>query len=145
MKSIATSIEIAAPPSRVWSVLADVARWSEWNPFVRSFEGKLEEGARVTVKIGPPGKTTTTFRPCVLAASSEKGIRWLGRLGLPGIFDGEHHIGLEPLDGGRTRVHHSEQFRGLLVPLLGGLLRETEKGFHAMNQALKARVEGGAV
>jgi hypothetical protein len=32
---------------------------------------------------------------------------------------------------------------GLLVPFLGGMLRDTERGFHEMNRALKARVEEG--
>lgn len=142
MRRIDTQIDIAAPPERVWSILADTARWNEWNPFVRSFEGELREGARVKVKIGPPGKGTTTFRPRLLAVRPGRELRWLGRLGLPGLFDGEHHMSLEPLPDGGTRFHHGERFSGLLVPLLGGLLRATEQGFTAMNQALKAKAEG---
>jgi hypothetical protein len=140
MRTIETTIEIAASPERVWSVLADVARWQEWNPFVRSFEGELREGARVKLRIGPPGRGTTTFRPRVLEANG-RALRWLGHLGVPGLFDGEHHIRLERLTEQRTRVHHGERFAGLLVPLLSGLLKDTEKGFWAMNRALKARAE----
>jgi hypothetical protein len=36
---------------------------------------------------------------------------------------------------------HSETFSGLLVPLLGKTLRDTERGFLAFNEALKQKVE----
>jgi hypothetical protein len=141
MKTIETEILISAPVERVWAVLSDVSRWSDWNPFVRSFTGELKIGERVTVKIGPPGRSTMTFRPRILEVDQK--IIWLGSLGFRGIFDGEHHIELESLAEG-TRVRHFERFSGILVPLLAGLLKDTASGFTAMNEALKARVEAGA-
>lgn len=39
---------------------------------------------------------------------------------------------------------HGEQFSGLLLPLLGGLLADTVKGFDSMNEALKKAVEQGS-
>jgi len=68
----------------------------------------------------------------------------LGRFGLPGIFDGEHVLDIEAIGVGRTRFTQHEEFRGILVPLLRSLLRSTSEGFQAMNEALKARVEGAA-
>jgi hypothetical protein len=144
MKTIETEIVIHAPIERVWQVLSDVSRWADWNPFVRSFEGHLKKGERVTVKIGPPGRSTTTFRPRLLVVDPSLGIVWLGVLGFRGLFDGEHHIELESVPDGKTRVHHFERFSGILVPLLAGLLRDAATGFTAMNEALKARVEASA-
>jgi hypothetical protein len=63
-------------------------------------------------------------------------LRWLGRVGLPGLFDGEHGFRLEAVAGG-CRLHHGERFSGLLVPLFGRMLDATEQGFGALNQALK--------
>ena len=61
---------------------------------------------------------------------------------MPGILDAEHCFTLEPLDGGGTRLHQDEQFRGLVVPFLARSLdRGTLPAFHAMNEALKGRVE----
>jgi hypothetical protein len=60
---------------------------------------------------------------------------------MPGIFDGEHSLRIEPLASGRSRFVQSERFSGLLVGLVKGTLAKTEAGFGQMNAALKARVE----
>ena len=141
MRLIDTRIEIAASAARVWDVLTDFARFPEWNPFITRIEGTAEPGARLSVEIKPPGRSAMTFSPTVLAARPGKELRWLGRLLLPGIFDGEHGFELEQR-GGLCSFRQSERFTGLLVPLLGGVLGATERGFAAMNAALKKRVEG---
>ena len=111
-----------------------------WNPFITRIEGKGEPGARLRIEIKPPGRSAMTFSPAVLAVRPAKELRWRGRLLLPGIFDGEHAFELE--ERGSTCVfRQSERFTGLLVPLLGGTLEATERGFQAMNVALKRRAE----
>lgn len=141
MKLIDTSIDIAAPPSRVWEVLMDFPRHPEWNPFIASISGSIQPGESLTVQIQPPGKGGMTFRPTVLAMNPEREFRWKGKLLINGLFDGEHYFRLEPLGEG-TRFHHGERFTGLLVPLLSGMLPATEQGFKAMNERLKERAEG---
>ena len=140
MRSISATVDIAATPERVWAVLADLAAYPQWNPFIRSASGKLAEGARLTLRLAPAGGRAMTFRPTVLAARPGKLLRWIGRLIVPGIFDGTHQFALEDL-GGRTRLTQSETFRGLLVPFTGTTMTRTEAGFHALNQALKERAE----
>jgi len=141
MRLIDTRIEIAARRERVWDVLTDFARFPEWNPFITRIEGVVEPGARLRVEIKPPGKSPMTFTPTVLAARPGKELRWRGRLLVPGLFDGEHAFQLEER-GGICSFRQSERFTGLLVPLLGGALAATERGFAAMNIALKRRAEG---
>lgn len=101
----------------------------------------MREGATLEVRIAPPGGRAMTFRPTVRAAEPNRELRWLGRLLLPGIFDGEHSLVIEPLDGGRSRFVQSERFAGLLVGALRGMLGKTERGFEQMNDALRARAE----
>jgi hypothetical protein len=140
MRELRREIEIDASPERVWAVVTDFAAYPEWNPFIRSISGELHEGANLEVRIEPPGARATTFKPTVRAVEANRELRWLGRL-LPGLFDGEHSLRIEPLDGGRSRFVQSERFTGLLVGLVKGTLAKTEVGFEQMNAALKARVE----
>jgi hypothetical protein len=141
VRDLRREIEINAPPERVWAVVTDFAAYPEWNPFIRRIGGELSEGERLEVRIEPPGARATTFKPTVRAVETNRELRWLGRVLLPGIFDGEHSLRIEPLDGGRSRFVQSERFSGLLVGLVKGTLEKTEAGFEQMNAALKARVE----
>ena len=118
MRELGTEIEIDAPPERVWQVLTDFAAYPEWNPFIRSIEGEPEVGSRLKVRIELPGGRGMTFRPTVQAAESARELRWLGRLLLPGLVDGEHRLALEPLADARSRFIQSERFSGLLVGLI---------------------------
>ena len=140
MKNIETTIDIDAPPSRVWEVLMDFQSYPEWNPFIVSVSGVARAGDKLTVRIQPPGRSGMTFRPMVLVAEPEREFRWRGKVLVRGLFDGDHYFGLEPARRG-THFHQGERFTGLLVPLLGGTLTAAEVGFKAMNERLKARAE----
>jgi hypothetical protein len=145
MRSLRTEIQIAASPEAVWQVLTDVSAFPEWNPLILEAQGKLEEGGRIAVTLSAGEGRPFRVRPRLLCVTPHRELRWLGRVGLPGIFDGEHIFRIEPgPDGTGARFIHMEYFRGVLVPLLWKrLASETRAGFEAMNQALKARVEGG--
>lgn len=117
----------------------DFSAYPDWNPFIRRLKGKARVGARLEVTVQPPGGREMTFKPTVLAVEPGRDLRWLGRVLVPGLFDGEHSFRLEPTASG-CRFHHSETFSGLLVPLFGSMLAETERGFQAMNAALERRV-----
>ncbi len=137
-----TEIHIEAAPGVVWSVLTDLERYADWNPFIVSSSGRVEVGERLTNRLQPPGGRAVTFRPVVTAVEAERTFEWLGRLGLPRLFDGRHRFELTATPEGGTRVVHGERFRGLLVPLMRRSLDTTTlAGFEAMNAALKARCE----
>lgn len=139
-RSIHTEVEIDAPASTVWQVLTDFEAYPEWNPFIRQINGTAATGDQLTVKM-VAGKTAVTFSPTVLAVQPERELRWKGILLMPGIFDGEHAFVIEVLGENKVKMTQKELFNGLLVPLSGSLLDDTEAGFRAMNQALKSRAE----
>ncbi len=140
--SITTEVEIAAPASVVWEELTDGADYPEWNPFVKHLSGDLKVGGYLNVTIQSEGNAPMDFTPEVLNADKDTELRWVGRLGFRGIFDGEHYFILEETDRGTTILHHGETFKGILAyPLIALIGEDTENGFEAMNQALKERSE----
>ena len=134
-------IEIDASPWEVWQVPTDFDAYPEWNPFIQAIEGNPEVGVRLRVRIQPPGTCGVTLRPTMRRVQPARELRWLGRLFIPGLADGEHRLAVEPLGGGRSMFVQSERFSGLLVGLLRSTLVATQRGFEQMNQALKRRVE----
>lgn len=98
------------------------------------------------VTVQPDGGKPMSFKPRLLVFERGKELRWKGRLLAPGVFDGEHYFLLSEPSRGQVRFIHGEVFGGLLVPLVfrGDLRTGTERGFAAMNRALKARAEAQA-
>jgi hypothetical protein len=141
VKTIAAAVEIQGTPAEVWAVLADGAHFADWNPFIRKWDGELKVGNRVTIQLQPAGGRPYTFRPTLLVVEPEREIRWLGKLGFGGLFNGEHSLRVERVAGSGTRFVQSERFTGILLPLLRGTVAGALQGFEAMNQALKLRVE----
>src|SRR5262249_46655553 len=113
MKEIHTEIEIHVPAERVWQVLTDFAAYPQWNPFIRRIEGEIKVGARLQVFVQPSGGKGMSFRPTVLTAEPNREFRWLGHLGVAGLFDGEHSFTVEPLGEDLVRFVQSERFGGL--------------------------------
>jgi hypothetical protein len=142
MKELRTEIDIAASPEAVWGILTDFSAFPQWNPFIKEASGEQKVGGKLRIRIVSPGGKGMVFKPTVLACETNREFRWLGRLGIPGLFDGEHGFTLEPIGDGRTRFTQREVFTGVLVPLLARSLDgSTKKGFEAMNMALKERAE----
>jgi hypothetical protein len=141
MKNIQTEILILADTAKVWDVLMNFDSYPKWNPFITSISGERKLGNRLTVSINPPGGKGMTFKPNILTLEANKEFRWKGKLGINGIFDGEHYFILELQENDKTKFIHGEKFSGLLVPLLGKILDKTHKGFQLMNESIKKECE----
>jgi len=128
MRRISSGIEIKASPGKVWDALRSD---HEWDPFIERIDGDLRVGSRLVVKF----RNGPTMRPVVTEAEPGRVLEWLGSAGIKGIFDGRHRFDLAEIESG-TRLVQSEQFSGVLVPLLGRLLANTEKNFARANEAL---------
>jgi hypothetical protein len=142
MKELHTEIEINARAERVWQLLTDFDRYSQWNPFIRSISGKPEPNAKLEAFIQPSGARGTKLRPTVLKAEPGRELRWLVQWRIPGMFYGEHYFTIERIEGDKVRFVQNEEFRGLLVPLfLWKFGADIRRGFNAMNAALKKLAE----
>ena len=81
------------------------------------------------------------FEPKILKYEPEKEIRWLGKLWIPKIFDGEHSLTIKKVDENKILFIQKEQFKGLLIPLFTNMLEDTKSGFIMMNEKLKQKAE----
>ncbi|MFZ3113948.1 SRPBCC family protein [Methanothrix sp.] len=139
-RTIQTEVTINATASKVWQVLTDFEAYPQWNPFIRQIDGAIQPGQQLIIELNLSGRTMT-INPTVLVMQPERELRWLGRFSIPGIFDGEHSLNIEPLGANRVRFIQSETFRGILVPFSGAILNDTEQSFQEMNQALREHAE----
>lgn len=140
MVQIRTKITIAAPVSLVYSTLTDLPKWNEWNPFIQHVAGEPKEGERITLRLNKQ----ITISPMVVKVKENEEFRWKGKVACGGIFDGEHYFLFEEeeVEGKKvTTMTHGENFSGILPPLLGGVMRDTETNFVKLNDELKKRCE----
>lgn len=140
-KQLSSEILINSSAERVWTIITDFKSFPDWNPFIRRASGEIRVGAKLNVFIQPSGARGMTFKPVVLKAEPNREIRWLGRLYLPWLFDGEHALIIQPSNANHVKFVQQEKFSGFLVPFTGGILRDTLRGFEEMNKALKQRAE----
>jgi hypothetical protein len=145
MKEVHTEIAIAADKQRVWSVLANFAAYSDWNPFLRSVAATPQVGAPVALTV-VLGRRTLHLDASMLRYTPEREVRWAGPISrLRGIvFRGEHYFTIEEMSSG-VRFVHGERFDGLAIPLMHGWIdRNLAPAYEAMNVALKRRAEAEA-
>jgi hypothetical protein len=140
-KQLSSEILIDSSSKRLWELITDFEDFPRWNPFIRRATGEIKTGARLEVFIQPFGTRGMTFRPKVLKVDPNHELRWLGRLYLPWLFDGEHALIIEPSSEGSVKFIQREKFTGLLVPFTRSLLRDTQRGFEEMNKVLKQQAE----
>ena len=141
-QNLQSNIIIHAPPGKVWQHLVDFEKYPDWNPFIKKISGKLAVGSKIQASIQLPGNDAMEFNPELLVVKPNQELRWLGKLYIPKLFDGEHYFLLKENPNGTTNFVQGENFSGILaLLLLGSIEQQTRQGFDAMNQALKALSE----
>ena len=108
MKQIETEIIIDAPIETVWQQLMHFKLYDKWNPFIRSIRGRKEEGHKLQIQLRTSKGKEMSFEPIVLKCKECDEFRWRGKLGIRGIFDGEHYFALEKISVYQTRFIHGE-------------------------------------
>lgn len=137
MLSFHSEIQINASAERVWAILTDAAKWTEWNTTVTRIDGTIALGQKVTVyaKINParafPVKVTELTRPQRMV--------WTGGMPL-GLFKGERVFTLNSQAGGTRFVMH-EEFTGLMAQLITKSIPDLQPSFEEFGAALKQRAE----
>ena len=140
-KRVLTSIYLPHAPERVWAVLADFARYAEWNPLNVAASGEARVGARVAMRFVNPARPGRTISHSVTVTRADPGraLGWCGRI--PLLFTGDHLFELRPEADG-TRLTHSETLSGLIPWRLTDEQIETlfVPAYEACNRALAMRL-----
>jgi hypothetical protein len=132
------SVDIKAPPHRVYEVMAEVERWAEWTESIRSVKrfdsGPLAVGSRA--RVFQPRLLPAVFE--VVTLENGKGFTWVTRsLGVRATAN--HWV--EPV-GDHSRATLSVRFEGALGRFAAGLARSLTERYLDMEAAgLKRRCE----
>ena len=142
MREIRTEIEIAAPVTKVWSILTDFDNWKGWNPIVDQASGVASPGSKLsmTMRCGD-GKEGNKYMPVVTNVEDPKSFRWRATMMAGFLFTNDKVFELEETGSG-TRLVHIEAFSGILVPLFWGKMEKSiAPMLESMNDALKIKAE----
>jgi hypothetical protein len=141
-RAIKASIDIHAPPEKVWEALLDFPRYSEWSKFLQSIEGRAVPGSHLYITQMTANGQTREFKATVSQVTPPRSFRWIEHLWVPGLLDREHEFALEYQFGGHTRVRQTEEIGGFLKIFLERWFDPpVESDFTSFNRALKRRTE----
>jgi hypothetical protein len=144
-QSIRTEIIINASKEKVWEVLTDFDKYSQWNPFIIDIQGKAVAGGRLRNTM-LNGNSKMVFKPQVLRVEEYYYFDWLGNLMFKSLFEGHHRFEIEELSPSQVKLNHGESFSGILSGIiLKKIGDDTRQSFIKMNQALKQVAEAHAV
>jgi hypothetical protein len=136
-----SEVEIGSEIGRVWSVLLDLPRHEQWNPFWTRLRGTLELAARITYDLTPPGGSSLRVRRVVETLDAPNELRWSGGYGWGWLLRSEQFVRLLAIDGSRTRLVIGENLRGPGVTGNSNTTLGIGRGQALMNQALKRFLE----
>lgn len=143
MLNFSLTVEIEAPPDRVWTVMRDIERWPEWTPTVTSIRrvdsGPLAVGSRALIRQPslPPARWQVTE-----LNEEARSFTWVTRG--PGMrLHARHWV---EVNGRGSRATLSIQFSGFLGPLFARLTRNLNERYLALEaKGLKERSEATPV
>jgi hypothetical protein len=139
MKAFSSTITIAATPETIWAILTDGAHYPEWDPNAIRIEGQIALGQKIVIytKVAPGRAFPVTVKEFVPG----KQMMWAS--GMPfGLFTGERTFTLTPQPDGQILFVLREEFRGLMLAMIGPSLPDMAEPFQQFTAGLKARAEG---
>ncbi len=162
-KTISAEIIIQnASIDSIWTVLTDFDKYSEWNEFFpkvevigigngngdsseyNTFTATPKVGDKVILHVQWIGSNNTFQQEVMLKEfdAVNKRLAWGGTIGLPFLFQAVRVQTLEVVDGQSVKYTASEDFRGILVPLMMMMHgNDIQNGFDHIANGLKTRSE----
>lgn len=142
MKSFQTEIKINASPEKVWDILTNIPHWHQWNTTVDKIEGSVSPGGKVTVHA--KAIPERPFRLTVSDLVPNESMVWSGGMPL-GLFTGKRTFTITSSEKNVTNFFMSENFTGLLAPLITRSIPDLQPSFDEFSKNLKQHAESSVV
>lgn len=136
-----TETIIDAPREEVWGLLMDFESYPEWNPYMKTVQGRPGVGRRLDIRLQPDGGDARDIEAKVFVFKPKRKLRWQNRLLAPGVRDLEYEVIVAPLGPSRAQVTQRARLEGVLM--LFADFGSLETGLENMAAALKRRAEAG--
>jgi hypothetical protein len=137
-KEIKTEVEINASAGTVWGTLTNFQAYIIWNPWIYPASGEAVAGRQLDLTLH--GGTVIRFNPTVLVAQPERELSWTGKISIAGV-ERVATFEIQPLGPHSVHFVAMERFKGILLPLAGGVTGDSATGIHEMAEALRDRAE----
>jgi len=131
---------IDAAPDAVWKVLVDGANWPNWDSGIKSIDGTIAAGNKLTIKAAIGGDRA--FPVKVVTFDAPRKLVFSGGMPL-GLFRGVRTYTLTA-QGAKTLLHMREEYTGAMLGAIWKSIPDLGPSFTQFVTGLKKRVEKGA-
>lgn len=137
---VRTEIDIATRPEKVWNILADTARWGEWNSYLMRLTGDIAVGSTIHANVHMADGSESEFDSDIDVVRVNERLSWKGGDDA-GDVRANHIFEIESRYGACVFVHR-ETFTGNKAEEAYLANRKNlSESFVLMNKALKTQSE----
>lgn len=141
-KRIETKIIINQPIDHVWQVFTCTSSYPKWNTLFGIDRFPTHVGQQISVDLYDENKKVQFQMQPVIKKLDKYHLEWEGKLYINGLFNGRHQFIFTKIDNNTTQLVQSEDFNGLLVPILNYfVIQPTLLNFDKMNKSFKKYIE----
>lgn len=141
-KRIETKIIINQPINYVWQAFTCTSSYPKWNTLFGIDIFPTHVGQQISVDLYGKNKKVQFQMQPVIKKLDKYHLEWEGKLYINGLFNGRHQFIFTKIDNNTTQLVQSENFNGLLVPILNYfVIQPTQLNFDKMNQSFKKYIE----
>ena len=115
-RSYRDAVVVAAPRAAIWSLLTEVDRYDEWNPYITEGRGTATPGSTIELGFRTGSAEVETRSAKVLIVRPRRKLEWETRVVAPGILDREQIFRVLPMRSGRWLVVQEVRLEGVLAP-----------------------------
>ncbi len=137
MTTYSVTESISADADAIWELLTDAAAYPDWNSTIISLDGEIAVGNRISLVSTVNPKRA--FKLTVEEMAKPHRMVWADGMPL-GLFKGVRTYTLTPGDG-VTTFEMTEEFSGLLEPLISKGIPDMTESFHEFAASLKRAAE----